>query len=209
MARCQTLKKLILVGDPKQLQPYVPESLRRQNYGKSTMERLMDASPASEISASYVMLEEQYRMAPQLRSLVSALYYEDRLKDGPDVHSHGPISENVDLKPLLVVNVTNTVMTFNRVHQSYENRSEAAVVKFIYEFLFSSDFDCALPGKGLQRKDVCVLTPYNRHKDRLRMLICDVDEDALDSYAGQTFGTKSKTFSSPPSFRVQVDFRRL
>ena len=74
LARCPSLKKMILVGDPKQLQPYVPDSLRRQQYGKSTMERLMDARPLLATSAPYVMLEEQFRMAPQLRAVVSTLY---------------------------------------------------------------------------------------------------------------------------------------
>ena len=79
------------------------------------------------------------------------------------------------------------------------------MVNAIYDFLFSANFDDTLPGSDLTHKDVCILTPYNRHKDRLRMLICDVDEDALDSYAGQTFGNKNNMLSSPsgpssPSF---------
>jgi len=32
---------------------------------------------------------------------------------------------------------------------------------------FDSDFDDALP-ENLEPKDVCLLTPFNRHKDRLR-----------------------------------------
>jgi len=46
LARCPSLKKMILVGDPMQLQPYVSNSLRQQGYGKSTMERLMTNSDA-------------------------------------------------------------------------------------------------------------------------------------------------------------------
>ena len=46
LARCSSLKKMILVGNPMQLQPYVSNSLRQQGYGKSTLERLMTNSDA-------------------------------------------------------------------------------------------------------------------------------------------------------------------
>jgi hypothetical protein len=200
LASCPTLKKIILVGDPKQIQPYVPDSLRKQKYGTSTMERLMDATPATSSAAPYVMLEQQFRMAPLLRQVVSHLYYEDRLEDGPDVESRGP-SANLKLKPLLVVNLTGTAMSFNRLHQSYENKSEAAVCKSIFEFLFSSEINGVLPvleGGDLTAKDVCILTPFNRHKDQLRMRICDVKEDDLDAYIGQTFGENRRDSTSTP-----------
>jgi hypothetical protein len=86
-------------------------------------------------------------------------------------------------------------MEYSRMHHSYENVGEASVVKVIYDFLFSSDIEDALPlgDGGLTSNDVCILTPYNRHKDRLRMKVCNVDEDALDSYAGQTFSSRNQT----------------
>lgn len=108
----------------------------------------------------------------------------------------------MDLKPLLVVNVTGTKMSFSRLHQPYENKSEAVVVQVIYSTLFSSSFEDALAGdSSLTHKDVCVITPYNRHKDCLRMLICGIDEDALDSYEGHTFGDggKPRGYSQSPS----------
>ncbi|KAL7526857.1 hypothetical protein ACHAXR_004188, partial [Thalassiosira sp. AJA248-18] len=106
LARCPSLNKMILVGDPKQLQPYVPDSLRNQHYGRSTMERVMDASKNADgfDSAPHVMLERQFRMAPPLRSIVSHLYYDGRLQDDDCVKEYGPVTRNVDLKPLLVVN---------------------------------------------------------------------------------------------------------
>ena len=187
LARCPSLKKIILVGDPKQLQPYISDSLRQQGHGKSTMERLMDSTAANtDSSVPYIMLEEQFRMAPMLRELVSQMFYNGRLTDGSCVLSRGP-SANVSLKPLLVVNVTGTKMSYSPLHQSYENESEAAVVKEIYDFIFGSDFDGALP-ESLERKDVCLLTPFNRHKDRLRSEICHVSDENADSYSGHTFG---------------------
>ena len=193
LARCPTLKKIVLVGDPKQIQPYVPDSLRKQKYGQSTMERLMATNSTNPLAsvAPYVMLEQQFRMAPMLRQVISHLYYNDRLLDGPNVEFRGP-RHSLRLKPLLVVNLTGTIMSFSRLHQSYENVAEAAVCNAIYEFLFSSEFVDVIPAleeKGsMDAKDVCILTPYNRHKDQLRMKVCELDEDDLDVYSGQTYG---------------------
>ena len=60
LGRCSSLNKIILVGDPKQLQPYVSESVRKLNYGRSTMERVMDGSSTVDSSKQvyHVMLEE-------------------------------------------------------------------------------------------------------------------------------------------------------
>jgi hypothetical protein len=197
LARCHSLKKMILVGDPKQLQPYVSNSLRDQGYGKSSMERLMESSSSSsfatgqvaDASTPYVMLEVQHRLAPSLRQIVSHLYYNNRLQDAPVVLQRGPV-KTVKLQPLLVVNVVGATKTFSRLHQSYENKGEAMVVKAIHNFLLGSEFDVALSEDvgELTCKDVCILTPYNRHKDRLRMLICDLEDEDLDRYAGQTYG---------------------
>ena len=52
----------------------------------------MDAcEPVAPNSMPYIMLEEQFRMAPPLRAVVSSLYYYNRLKDGPNVLNHGPM----------------------------------------------------------------------------------------------------------------------
>ncbi len=66
LARYPSLNKMILVGGPKQLQPYVSDSMRKQRFGRYSMERVMDASR----DASHIMLETQFRMPPVLRSIV-------------------------------------------------------------------------------------------------------------------------------------------
>ncbi|CAB9497551.1 Regulator of nonsense transcripts 1 [Seminavis robusta] len=191
LARCPSLKKILLIGDPKQIQPYISDSLRKQGYGKSTMERLMESATSNAATdsgkAPFVMLERQFRMAPLLRSVVSELFYDNRLEDDECVKDRGPI-KSVPLTPLLVINVRGTKMMFSKLHQSYANHGEATVVKEIYDFLFSADFNEVLNTGSLQFDDVCVLTPYNLHKDRLRSLICGANEDDLDAYAGHVYG---------------------
>lgn len=195
LARCPTLKKIILVGDPRQLQPYVSDSLRKQGHGKSTMERLMESSATDSSCnlAPFVMLERQFRMAPLLRGLVSELFYNNRLEDAECVRSRGPI-ETISLKPLLVIDLTGTKMQLSKLHQSYENLMEAAVCKELYNFLFSTDFEGVLNiEESLMRKDVCVLSPFNRQKDRLRMEICNASEADVDAHMGLTYNRSSSS----------------
>ena len=126
LARCLSLNKMILVGDPMQLQPYLSNSLQQQGYGKLMMERLMTNSGTllqqSQSFAPYIMLQVQFRMAPPLRQLVSHLYYDNRLQDSDCVLQQGP-NENAKLRPLLVVNVTGSTKTFSPLHQSYKKTS--------------------------------------------------------------------------------------
>jgi hypothetical protein len=150
------------------------------------MERQMNVPARGKDPAPYVLLQQQFRTAPLLRALVSDLFYDGRLEDGPGVEARGPIS-SVALTPLLVVNVIGADMNFSRLHQSYENQAEARVVRNIYEFLLSSDFDGVLPD-SVTKKDICILSPFNRHKDRLRIEICGVDEETANISIGNLFG---------------------
>ena len=56
--RMSSLKKVILIGDHKQLQPYVSENVRKQGYGVSTMERMLDGWKRSGIM---ILAPEQVR----------------------------------------------------------------------------------------------------------------------------------------------------
>ena len=146
------------------------------------------------------MLQVQFRMAPPLRQLVSHLYYNNCLQDSDCVLHQGP-NENAKLRPLLVVNVTGSTKIFSPLHQSYENIGEAMIVAMIWSWLLGADFHGTLPDSvgQLTTKDICILTPFNRHKDRLRMQICGINEKDLDSYSGQTFTSQNNSQTSSPS----------
>jgi len=177
LSRCPQLEKAVLVGDPKQLQPYVSDTVRQQGWGVSTMERLMAVK-----GTCFVMLEQQFRMPPLVRALVSECFYDGRLTDDKCVLERGP-AKNLRLKPLVVVDVTAASMQWNALHRSYENEGEAEVVRLIYKFILENSGFMDLPGGAdIAEADVCVLTPFNRHKDRLRMEICGIEEEDLSQH---------------------------
>ncbi|CAD7923933.1 unnamed protein product [Amoebophrya sp. A120] len=199
-----TLQKAILVGDHKQLQPYVSEGIREQGYGVSTMERLI-ASPSKSNSKSateeqvapkdgtssssrkavdFVMLEEQHRMPPAVREVVSQNFYDNKLLDGPNIRDKFFTKESgyqqlfAQTKPTVVAFDLNFgAADFNMAQRSLENFQEAEITSFIYKGLlqkpYFDDGSCQLP---LTTKDICVLSPYNRHKNRLRTVLAGIPE---------------------------------
>ncbi|KAJ7095873.1 SEN1 N terminal-domain-containing protein [Mycena belliarum] len=71
----------ILVGDPQQLPPTVlSQEASRFRYNESLFVRLQKSSPNS-----MHLLSIQYRMHPAISRLPSAMFYQARLKDGPDM----------------------------------------------------------------------------------------------------------------------------
>lgn len=88
LARLKSIKKVVLIGDHKQLQPYVCDGVRVQGYGVSTMERLLGVCKADKKSFEdengirrWVMLEVQHRMPTAIRTVVSELFYAGKLRD--------------------------------------------------------------------------------------------------------------------------------
>ncbi|KAJ7505328.1 AAA domain-containing protein [Mycena galericulata] len=82
-------KHSILVGDPQQLPPTVLSqeasifhfiAASRFRYNESLFVRLQKNNPKS-----MHLLSIQYRMHPKISQLPSALFYQSRLKDGPDM----------------------------------------------------------------------------------------------------------------------------
>ncbi|RKP19775.1 hypothetical protein ROZALSC1DRAFT_13565 [Rozella allomycis CSF55] len=77
-----SLKRLVLIGDPNQLPAVINSKLSEQaGYGVSLFERLYKRN------YPYVMLSTQYRMHPKISEFCSKNFYGGQLKDGPNVLS--------------------------------------------------------------------------------------------------------------------------
>ena len=70
-------KRLMLIGDPKQLPPTVMSKRGvRMGFDISMLERMMG------LGYEYALLDTQYRMRPQISRWPSKEFYEGRVKDG-------------------------------------------------------------------------------------------------------------------------------
>jgi hypothetical protein len=198
LARCPELKKVVLVGDPRQLQPYVPDSIRERGYGISTMERLMDRVEPPSGCITHVMLDIQWRMAASLREIISVLYYEKKLTDAEVVKTHGP-KQGLAWTPLVLIDLQGGKCEYSPLHRSFANELEANLVAQVY-FFVKERLAEIVPAEnldGFEENQTCVLTPFNRHKDLLRMKIADIPEERLENYA--VFADRSHVSQATPS----------
>ncbi len=98
------------------------------------------------------MLDEQYRMAPAIRRLVSELFYDGRLRDAPEVTTRPQVTcplvlvDSEDMRPEVV--------------RSEGSRTNAAHIRLILRLLE------ALASCGMD--DVAVVTPYRLQMRKLR-----------------------------------------
>ncbi len=97
-------KKIIAVGDPRQLPPIV---LARDPYVQQAMGRnIFDVTvPDVDNNQTVVMLDTQYRMHPSIGALVSELFYDGRLVSDPSTASRSEIAARNPYpgQPLVVV----------------------------------------------------------------------------------------------------------
>ncbi|CBN79685.1 Presumed helicase required for RNA polymerase II transcription termination and processing of RNAs [Ectocarpus siliculosus] len=177
-------KRLILVGDPRQLPATViSQRAARLNLEVSLFERLERAGYPVH------MLTVQYRMHPEIRAFPSARFYNGRLTDAPCVRdqaaipAQSPSSETTALPPLgpcfppfLLVDVSSG--SERRAGSSYQNPREASFVSAFLARLVASGLrsgrgvkagggggDGTAAGGGQDREKsgvvrVGVITPY-------------------------------------------------
>ena len=176
------VKKLVLVGDQNQLQPYVSDSLRRRGFGISLMERFIVANARRE-GVSHVMLREQHRMPPTLSAVCSDLFYGGRLRDAPSVLE---ARKSLLASPLVVVDLGFGSMEFDPVERSFHNDAEADAVKRVYDGLLRRE------KIGIEK--IRVVTPFRAQTDELKTRITGKDKDKLRGSAGsQTLGREGRS----------------
>ncbi|CAE7500575.1 MAA3 [Symbiodinium natans] len=165
-----SLKKVILVGDHKQLQPYVSDGVRDRGYGRSTMERLIAGKVgAGNAGIDFIMLEEQHRMPPSVRNIVSRVFYNNRLTDGPNILAKSRRSHGTSAKAIVAFDLSFGKTNLKPLERSLENLDEATISKLIYDHLLQAPSLYTV-------HDICVLSPYNRHKNRLRTMLAGIPE---------------------------------
>ena len=161
-------KKLILVGDHKQLPPTIL-SQDAQELSISLFERMMD-NP----KCNHTLLDTQYRMHPEINQFPSDEFY------GSELKSHFT-TENKGLKDGFfgknVVFIENTGL--EHIHKgatSYSNESEADLV-----------FELVLQYKkrGLSAEDIGIISPYINQVKMIKDRMPFVEVNTIDGFQGR------------------------
>ena len=216
-AHCNTLdllipltmgKKVILVGDQKQLYPMLP-ILEDTEYGryrdngysgkgketgdfdreKEEIETLREICKNTLFKQLYeerlleeskIMLEVQYRMTPRIGNYISDNFYEGRLRNG--IMERCGVSKVLP-SPLLWLDTGGTKETFGKYKRSCKN--EGAVKRILY-FLHQLD------GTLYEEKTAGIICYYRLQADEISLLLekhnfqyLKVECDTIDAFQGK------------------------
>ncbi|KAJ2520808.1 DEAD-box type RNA helicase, partial [Coemansia sp. RSA 1939] len=152
-------KRCILVGDPNQLPPTVFSLPATQHlYNQSLFVRIQKSAPRV-----VNLLSIQYRMHPEISAFPSRLFYEARLRDGPEmaVKQRAPWHNSPNYPPFMFFNIFSGKERSGASHSVFNMEEVMAAVQLVYNLCM--DYP-NLPWK--QR--IGVITPY---KQQLRKLV--------------------------------------
>ncbi|KAJ9155180.1 Helicase SEN1 [Pleurostoma richardsiae] len=162
--------KCILVGDPKQLPPTVlSQSAARFGYDQSLFVRMQQNHPDD-----VHLLDQQYRMHPEISLFPSKEFYEGRLIDGSDMGKlrAQPWHDTSLFGPYRFFDVEG-VQEKGRKGQSLVNVNEIQVAIQLYS-RFRADFSSSdLKGK------IGIITPYKAQLFALRQRFTDKYGEAI------------------------------
>ncbi|RKP04478.1 AAA domain-containing protein, partial [Thamnocephalis sphaerospora] len=182
-------RRCILVGDQNQLPPTVLSTHAADfNYARSLFERAQKVQPDA-----VDLLTIQYRMHPQISKFPSRLFYQGRIKDGPnmDERTAAPWHEHTVFGPFVFYNALRG-QEQSVGGRSYANSREAEVAILIVEELCRRHPN--IQASSIFANRIGIITPY---KDQLRELrrrfmrrfgssICDaIDFNTIDGFQGQ------------------------
>ncbi|XP_056017208.1 protein ZGRF1-like isoform X2 [Ostrea edulis] len=127
-------QKLVLVGDPKQLDPTIQgsEANHTQGLEQTMFDRLIKMGHIP------TMLRTQYRCHPIISNLANTLFYQGQLSDGIEPTDREPLLET--LPPLCFYDVSNGQENCDS-GGSFSNEKEADFVVFMIEALVNAGVD--------------------------------------------------------------------
>ncbi|KAJ4461170.1 putative P-loop nucleoside triphosphate hydrolase superfamily protein [Paratrimastix pyriformis] len=163
-----SLKKLILVGDPKQLPSLtISAEAKACGFGRSLMERL--AHPQGGCHP-VLLLNTQYRMHPDIALFPNQVFYEGRLADAASVLQRPVPVWQAHLPPISFIDVSTPEAQNGPNDKSLHNPGQVEVVMKILEALLGT-----VP-RGSQTPSVGIIAPYAAQVERFQTWVSILKE---------------------------------
>nr|XP_029730347.1 uncharacterized ATP-dependent helicase C29A10.10c-like [Aedes albopictus] len=198
------VKKLILVGDVKQLPPLV--------FGKECAEAGLKNSLFSRIQNSFIgtnlegvkMLTVQYRMHPEILKWPNEYFYDGKLTSDPKATK----CDGFPFKPYTIFSLECQQNQTQMEHQIYNNEEIQFVLKLLTEIIQFCD----------RHTSIAIITPYTRHKRECEKFlqakkITQVSVLSIDSVQGQEYDVvvislarvhRNRVFGQPQRLNVAL-----
>ena len=178
----------VMVGDPQQLPATIFNlSGKNSKYDRSLFQRLEEAGE------KVYMLNEQYRMHPQISHFPRHIFYKGALKDGPNVRKKdygNPLVEMITsrVKAFQPFTVLDLDSKEERGGTSLSNSTEADLALYLYDSLKKISNGLSATSR------VAVITPYAQQANLLRRKFGDllgenyakfVEVNTVDAFQGR------------------------
>lgn len=215
-------RKVILIGDHRQLPPTVHPALISENhisdeekedreeelFDISLFQRMYEKCPPS----NKAMLKIQYRMPAILGTMISEVFYDGSIENGKVTELKEPLLVfNKDATRSSIVFVDHKYEEFAPKEKSPTNKGEIVIILFLLSEIFKKD----------PKANVGIITPYKGQKalilEKLQSvgdIKRQVDVDTIDAFQGDekkviiycTTRTRRKTafFSDPRRINVAM-----
>lgn len=193
-------KKIVLVGDHKQLPPILDKNiqkldLQQANIKLKDLEKSLFEELMLNINNNCVgRLEQQYRMHPAIGNLVSKVFYEGMLESKTTVAQRNHGIEKWDGKGVVWLTTSISPKRHEQIiksnsHQTYQNEFEVNII-----FVKLLEMEVEYASKKLY-KDVGVITGYQaqkslirkefetKYKDKFKFL--NVEINTVDAFQGR------------------------
>lgn len=172
------VKRIVVVGDPKQLPATVISPLNEEaGYGESWMGQIYKHK-----RHKVHLLNIQYRMDPEILYFPNQHFYSGQIRSGESVHGRIPFVEAP-----LKLNDTNSGGLQEKAGFSWKNSYEAALIKSIIK----SDKDIIRIRECDKKARIIVISPYKAQTELLQSQFQNVkgfggvDVATVDSFQGQ------------------------
>lgn len=189
-------RRWILVGDPKQLPPYVDRELSqdatltdyeltRQQLERTILDRLLALLPDDSRSS----LTIQHRMAAPIGRLVSDCFYGGLLRNASEVSDPSPYELVIPKRVTWMTTAGLADVRETRVGTSYTNAAEARTARDLIKRLHF-----VVKGRGRDRTSVVLLAAYTEQCERLDRTVAalapecpmlDIEVHTVDSFQGR------------------------
>ncbi|XP_022100741.1 protein ZGRF1-like isoform X4 [Acanthaster planci] len=147
-------ENLVLVGDPKQLDPTIQGS--EATHGCGLEQTLFDRLIL--LGCKPILLRTQYRCHPTISAIANSLFYEQQLIDGVTTRDRLPLAP----LPTLCFYSVSSGKECGANDGSYYNEQEASFVVFLIETLVLL---------GVQSADIGVITLYKAQTAQINILL--------------------------------------
>ena len=170
-------KKVIFVGDHKQLDPIMPSGTGNWLFAKSVFKHMVDLYPQD-----ITMLDQSYRLSQSLVRVPSALFYDGRLKtartaDNKEFTAFTNFEDEVTFTVLDILQEESNEVLF--LHHEFD-----ALGRSPFEAKLSADLVYNLKKNGVVTDNIAIITPYRAQVREVKRALVSkgiIDENSLDA----------------------------